>query len=409
MKAQSFGVLLSTLCFLLSAFCSAQIKLSDKAEISVITCGTGQEQLYTAFGHSALRVFDPVNNIDYAYNYGVFDFDQPNFYLNFARGYLYYKLAVQDYKQFEYVYMYFDRSVREQVLSLTLQQKQKLFEYLEWNALPENQYYRYDYFYDNCATKMPDILVKVFGDSVKFSGSHITTDYTIRELTDLYLNYQPWGDLGIDICLGLPMDKKATPYQYMFLPDYVEKGFANATIVGELGTVPLVKQHRVIYESQNKTFSKTFFTPLLVFSVVFLIITFISYRDLKRIKLTTIVDVILFSVLGLLGILLLLLWTATDHRAAAKNLNLLWALPTHIFIVFAFIKNPKWLKDYFLAVAVLSALLLASWPILPQKIHYSLIPFVMAIGIRCFTQYQIRKRVLLQEKTIQHPAETQPK
>src|SRR5262245_57681333 len=115
-KAESFQVLrlsLFAFCLLLSAFSFAQVKLSDKAEISVITCGPGQEQLYTAFGHSAYRVLDPVNNIDFAYNYGVFDFDQPNFYLNFARGYLYYKLAVQDYKHFEYVYMYYDRSVHE--------------------------------------------------------------------------------------------------------------------------------------------------------------------------------------------------------------------------------------------------------------------------------------------------------
>ncbi|MCU0398242.1 MAG: DUF4105 domain-containing protein, partial [Cyclobacteriaceae bacterium] len=219
----------STLIILALSFTlSAQIKLSDQAEISVITCGPGQAELYSAFGHSAFRVFDPANQIDHAFNYGVFDFNQPNFYLNFARGHNNYRLAVQDYKRFEYTYVYYNRYVHEQVLNLNTFQKQKLFDYLIWNAQPENQYYRYDYFYDNCATKLPEIVSKVFGDSVQFDGSYISTSYSIRQLTDLYLNYQPWGDLGIDICLGLPMDKKASPYEYMFLPDYVESGFDHA-------------------------------------------------------------------------------------------------------------------------------------------------------------------------------------
>src|SRR5690606_1825231 len=110
--------------------------------------------------------------------------------------------------------------------------------------------YRYDYFYDNCATKMPDILAHVFGDTIEFDGSHIRTDYSIRELTDLYLRLQPWGDLGIDICLGLPIDKQATPYEYMFLPDYVEAGMANATILKNGIREPLVKSRTVIYESR---------------------------------------------------------------------------------------------------------------------------------------------------------------
>jgi hypothetical protein len=401
---------LTLLLILVYSVCAGQAtKLSPKAEISVITCGPGQEELYTAFGHSAFRVYDPVNEIDWAYNYGVFDFNQPNFYLNFAKGYLYYRLAVQDYQRFEYIYKYFDRYVHEQVLSLTQEQKQKLFDYLEWNALPENQNYRYDYFYDNCATKIPGVLLKVFGDSVQFDGSYITTDYTIRELTDLYLKYQPWGDLGIDICLGLPMDKVATPYEYMFLPEYVESGFANATIQGELGRVQLVKQTRVAYEAQQKTFTKTFFQPLVVFSFFFLIVAGLSYRDLKRAKLSVALDILLFTVIGLVGFLLLALWVGTDHQAAAKNLNLLWALPTHVIIVFAFIRNPKWLKDYFLVVAILSVALLLAWPLLPQKLHYALIPLVMAVAVRAFTQYQIRRQGLSQGTTIQPQAETQPK
>ena len=378
--------------FILIAFASkAQTTLSDQAEISVITFGPGQEQLYTAFGHSALRVNDPGIGIDDAYNYGVFDFNQPNFYLNFARGYLYYRLGVVAYKRFEYPYIYFNRYVHEQKLNLTRQQKQRLFDFLLWNSKPENVTYRYDYFYDNCATKMPDIMKKVFGDTVNFDGSYVKTNYSIRELTDIYLKYQPWGDLGIDIGLGLPMDKKASPYEYMFLPDYVESGFAHATIVNGDKRVPLVKERISIYDSREEAIKKTVMTPLLVFGLFFALITFVSYRDFKLKRASNFVDVILFSVLGLLGVLLLLLWLATDHNAAAKNMNLLWALPSHLVVVVFIMKKRLWIQQYFLATALTAVFLLLAWPVLPQKLHYALIPLVMAIGLRSFTQYWIRK------------------
>jgi hypothetical protein len=364
----------------------AQLTLSDQAEISVITCGPGQTELYSAFGHSAFRVYDPTLELDHAYNYGVFDFNQPNFYLNFARGRNYYRLAVQDYKRFEYIYIYFNRYVHEQVLDLTPHQKQKLFDYLQWNALPENQVYLYDYFYDNCATKLPEIVSKVFGDSVRFDESYITTNYSIRELTDLYLTYQPWGDLGIDICLGLPMDKKATPYEYMFLPDYVESGFDHAFINGK----PIVKEKRIIYESLPENFSNGLFQPKYVFSVFALIVLGISVLDLrsKKIKFRWL-DVVLFFSVGLVGLLLFLLWFATDHKAAAWNMNLLWALPTHVVAAYGIVKKKVWLQKYFLIVVIINVLILLSWAWLPQMLHFSLIPLVMALLLRAYTHYRL--------------------
>jgi hypothetical protein len=380
---------LFALFFLLPAFSLAQ-QLSPEAKISVMTLGPWQGELYSAFGHSAFRVSDPSHGIDYAYNYGVFDFDQPNFYLNFARGYLYYKLGVYPYRNFEYHYIYHNRYVHEQVLNLTAPQKQRLFDSLQWNARPENQFYRYDYFYNNCATKIPGVIQRVFKDSVTFDGSYVQTDYTIRELTDLYLEYQPWGDLGIDIGLGLPIDKKATPYEYMFLPDYVESGFAHATILHGNKEVPLVAETNNIYESRPETFSKGLFQPLYVFIVLFVIAAVISYRDLKHKKITGAFDVTLFTVLGILGVLLLLLWVATDHRASAKNMNLLWALPTHLVAVVAFIRQPKWLENYFFSVTILMLALLLLWVVLPQKLHFALIPVVMTAGLRAFVQFRIR-------------------
>jgi hypothetical protein len=378
--------------FLLPAVCEAQVDLSDRATISVITCGPGPV-LYTAFGHSAFRVFDPLNGIDQVYNYGVFDFRRKNFYLNFARGHNYYRLASYSYPDFEYEYIYFNRYIHQQILDLDLNQKQQFFAFLERNALPENREYLYDYFYDNCATRIRDVAEKVLGDSVRFDGSYIETDLTIRELTDLYLHDQPWGDLGIDICLGLPMDKRAAPREYMFLPDYIESGFDHAVIKKRGRWAPLVRQRVTVYEPRNEKVSpRGLFQPVYVFSLLFLVALLISVRDFRRTKLTNAFDVVFFSVLGAIGLLLFLLWIATDHKAAAKNFNLLWALPTHLFAALAFIRQPRWLEKYFLATAVISLALLMTWPLLPQKLNIALIPVIMVSLMRGITQYSIRRK-----------------
>ena len=378
----------------MATLCHGQVQLSDRAEISVLTLGPWQGEVFTAFGHSAFRVYDPVRRIDAAYNYGVFDFDQPNFYLNFARGNNMYMLGVMSYPHFEYAYMSDNRYIHEQILNLRPDQKQRLFDFLQWNARPENREYLYDYFYDNCATKIPEVMLKVFGDSVEFNGSYIKTRYSFRDLTDIYLEQQPWGDLGIDIGLGLPTDKIATPYEYMFLPDYVESGFANATILANGEREPLVKKTNIIYESHPEENATGLFTPLIVFTMFLLVTMMISYRDLKRNGISMYFDGVLFTIVGFLGLCLLLLWTVTSHHAAARNFNLLWALPTHLIAVIAFARQPAWLKKYFLIVSIAMGLLLVVWVFLPQDLHYSLIPLVIALGIRAYVQYRIRKSVV---------------
>lgn len=370
------------LCLLSFRAYSQSYQLSEQAEITVVTCGPFQGELYSAFGHSAIRIHDPASDIDIAFNYGVFDFDQPNFYLNFARGYLYYKLGVYSYPHFRDFYIARNRYVHEQVLNLTAAQKQKLFEYLEWNAKPENVNYRYDYFYNNCATKIRDVVVEVFKDSVKFDGSYITTDYTIRDLTDIYLERQPWGDLGIDICLGLPMDKKTSPYEYMFLPDYIESGFDHATLNGQ----PLVKNKIIVYESVPEEVEGSLIHPWVAFGLFFLITAALSYFDWKRKKLSRWFDVTLFSVVGWVGVLLLFLWVATDHKAAATNFNLLWAFPLHAIAAILLLrkKSHVFLVKYFTATEILLGLTCLFWFLLPQQMNLFLMPLVLSLLLRAF-------------------------
>lgn len=365
--------------------------LSQGSKISVITFGPSQEELYSAFGHSGIRVYDSLLQIDAFFNYGVFDFNQPHFYLNFAKGHLNYMVDAYPYQDYLNYYIQHHRFTHEQILSLTAQQRQQVFDFLWLNVQPQNQHYFYDYFYNNCATKVRDVFKSVLKNEVAFDSSYIKTNYTIRQLTDLYLHQQPWGDLGIDICLGLPMDKKASPFEYMFLPDYIESSFDHATnkLIGQ----PLVKQKIIAFEPQPEAVPFHWYHPWIVFGFFLAFASLLTWRDWQRKKLSKWFDVILFFVLGLLGLLLLMLWTMTDHKAAANNFNLLWAIPTHLIAAVALLlkQRPTWLKTYFLATTIITALLLGAWYFLPQALNVFLVPVVGVVLLRALVNLSIEK------------------
>lgn len=383
---------LTVLLLFLSFAAFAQALLSSRAEISIITCGPYQEELYSAFGHSAIRVYDPESGMDLAYNYGVFHFDS-KFYLNFTRGHLLYKLGVQPYPQFRDYYIAQNRYVHQQTLDLTLEQKQKVLDYLSRNSRPEFATYRYDYFYNNCATKVRDVFVELFPDRVSFDGSYVTTSYTIRDLTGIYLARQPWGELGIDICLGLPMDKTLTPFEYMFLPDYVESGFDHATIDGN----PIVKEKISVFTARQQLSYTDLFHPWIAFGGFFVATALLSLYDWNKGKLSKWFDVLLFSVLGWVGVILLLLWVTTDHHAAAKNFNLLWAFPIHTIAAVLLFKERSHflLVRYFFAIGMMSVATLLLWPFLPQRLNIFLYPLLIALGLRAFiiSKLLIRKNM----------------
>lgn len=368
-----------------------QLILSDQATISLITLGPDQNDLVQAFGHSAIRVADPALGFDLAYNYGVFSFDQPNFYLNFARGHNLYYVGIASYPEFRDVYIYYNRYVHEQELNLDKVQKQKIFDYLQWNARPENRNYLYDYFFNNCSTKIRDVLAEVLGKDIRFDGSYIQTHYTIRELTDLYLQPIPWGDLGIDIGLGSLIDRPATSYEHMYMPEYLESGFDHAFVEQAGKTVPLVKVKRLVYTARPEPPEKSLIHPWMAFGALLVMALGLSAWDFKRKKLSRWFDAVLFTILGIVGMVLLLLWTATDHNACARNYNLLWALPTHaLLLVWIFRqKAPGWLRYYFLVTGCVGLLLLGFWPILPQLLNHFLIPVVAAVVVRSAAWFRL--------------------
>ena len=360
---------------------SAQVpQLSPQAEISVITCSPG-EAIFEAFGHNAFRVYDPINRIDYAYNYGIFDFDQPNFYVNFMKGHLLYRLGRNDYKRFVAYYVYFDRTVTEQTLNLSQEQKQHMFKYLEENNLPENQEYLYDYYYNNCATKIRDVIEIAIQDSIIWNDSYVKEPMTIRELQNSYLQQMPWGRFGINLIMGSPTDKTAASYEYMYLPEYVLKAVDEAIIVQPYKPKLLLKDKIITHKGANKNSNSR---QLWVLWVLLAIVILFSFWHFKKGLAFAYFDLVLFGIAGIGGTVLLSIWLFTDHHAAANNYNVLWLLPTHLVaaILLPFYYRTKWLRHYFIGSAILTALMCVFWKVIPQELLLDFLPLMLILMVR---------------------------
>ncbi|MBP6826996.1 MAG: DUF4105 domain-containing protein [Saprospiraceae bacterium] len=350
--------------------------LSDSARVSLMTVAPG-EFLYSTFGHSALRVYDMQNRLDRCYNYGTFDFDQPGFILKFCRGKLLYFLDIEPYRGFEYSNLQDKRGMQEQVLNLNKEQKQRLFDLLQENAKEENRFYKYDFFYDNCATRIRDIVKEAFYQDLVYDSTHLALGTTMRQLLHPYLADKPWTSFGIDLVLGYASDKRARPEDFMFLPDHMHDIFATTRIKD---ATPLVKSERRIPDwpfpaVQSK--AVFFGNPLLVMSLV----AVIGLLCMANPRTERIFDTIFWFVLGIAGAIIAFLWFATDHTATKTNLNILWALPTHLFFFWRN-RRTEMMDNYFTGVGILASLVLLFWAFIPQEMPVAAIPIAGLVVVK---------------------------
>ena len=363
---------------------SQSIYYSNNTLVSVLTCAPGDE-LYSKFGHSAFRVQDFDKQYDVVYNFGVFDQQQPFFYLNFAKGKMSYKLDKSNYKYFYRLYKYENREVKKQSLNLTSQQRKKIISFLENNAKPENATYQYDFFYNNCATKIRSVLETVFPNEIIFNNDHITTSYTMRDLINNNVPCNSWANVGINIALGSVIDYKATSDEYQFLPEYIFKGLNNATI----NSTALITETATILETDEKRIIKKSFSllsPYAVLSLIGLLVIFITYSDFKKNVRTKALDFTLLFITGFTGVFSLLLWFATNHTTTAANLNILWAFAPNLFMAFLIFKDHKtnFKAIYFKLLTALMLLLGVIWLFKIEAFAYGMIPIFIALGIRYF-------------------------
>lgn len=363
---------------------AAPVQLSPQAEVSVITAAAGSE-LYTIFGHTTIRVHDPANQLDKVYNYGTFNFDEPGYYWHFARGYLHYYLETSQFDSFSRFYLMVHRSLYEQVLRLTQEEKQALYEFLEHNALPENRYYRYDSFLNNCSTKVRDALQQILAGSVTFDDSAFTAPRSFREYIAPYLHQRPWGGLGINLLLGAPIDQPASAFQSMFLPNQLKNILAAAIVTTDSTALPIVENIRV-YPAMPASFEKSGmdWTPGLIFWLIGLFLAGVTYLEWRARTVLFPLDGIILGVVGILGILFLFLWFGSARTWTNANYNLVWALPTHLIAAILLFKKrkPRILGKYFTYTTGLTLLLLISWKFVPQTLPVTLLPLVVILTIR---------------------------
>jgi len=366
--------------FLLSAGKTFAQQDSCHLQVSLLTVTPGEE-LYSTFGHSAIRIHDTVSNQDIVYNYGTFNFDDPDFYMKFVRGKLLYYLSSDDYDSFVDETRQEQRGITEQMLNLTCEQKRNVIMLLETNMMAMNRFYKYDFLFDNCTTRLRDLVERATDSTVHF-GKVLETKASFRDLIHEYLNRgdKQWSKLGIDILLGSKTDAKATPYQVMFLPDYLMKTFDSSSVNGK----PLVSEKNVILRQAYGQESKNNLThPFFLFICLFVIIAFLSFSKNKSVqKILASFDGFLFFITGLLGILILFMWFGTDHIMCRDNYNLLWAWPTNVVAAFYIHSTKSWAKKYFILYSLFTLLLIIFWRAVPQHLNIALIPILAILIFR---------------------------
>jgi len=330
---------------------AAERQLSDKAKVSVLTCGTG-EQLYALFGHTAIRVYDPAEGIDRVYNYGLFDFRISNFYGKFVKGDLLYFVDYDGYESFVTNYVYDNRSVVEQELNLSQVQKQRIWNLLNESLKEENRFYTYKFIDQNCTTKVADILNEVLPTPVKVDIEGNTADY--RTILNTYLKERYFEKLGINLIFGNKVDHPST---LLFLPDKFQAGL-NHTLNGDQ---PLVKQEINIFQAEpvnTYVWWNTYWFASLVCVVLF------------GLSINHLVRYIYFVAMGIFGLFFLLVGFYSQHSEVLAN-NVVF-LCNPLLLLLPFIKNKSKIKRILGLIVVFLLILYVVLNLLSEKLIITL-------------------------------------
>lgn len=355
---------------------------SSRLRISLLTCSPGAE-LYSVFGHSALRIVDSASGTDIVYNFGTFNFDDPDFYTKFVRGKLRYFLSQENFSDFRYAYQYFKRGITEQVLALSSEEKRQVQLFLFDNVREENRSYTYDFLFDNCTTRLRDIIFKTRTSQAFDPPPLYVGKKTFRSHLHGYLNRaeMKWTKLGIDLLLGTAADMNMTTSQSMFLPDHLAEGVR----IASQNSHPVMEAESVILQDlQPRPEPLSFWqTPLFFFLIVAFLALLPLFPGLSLNGGYALnVDRILFISSGVLGVLLLFMWFGTDHTSFSNNINLLWAMPLNLLMGFLLPSGTRWKSIYFRVYSILLLLLFAVIMIMPNMVNQSLIPLIVVLSYR---------------------------
>ena len=351
-------------------------ELEDKSryKISILSIGEGPS-LVDAFGHTAIRIKDAELKNDVVFNFGVYDFNSPNFYSNFVKGRPEYKLGIQNYNNLIQNYIRQKRYIVEHQLNLDQNSIKIIIDLLVEKL--NDPYYIYDYFRDNCTTRAADIVIDKTNNKFKDDKLESETVFSFRNLIHEKINENSWAALGIDLCLGAIIDKKINTRETFFLPE-------NLMNYLDLFEADIIKRN-IIYSPESKiSYQENLPSPLLVNLILSLIIVTVTIFNFKSNKWNKSLDILIFLISGSIGILIIFLWFFSNHFAGAQNFNLLWAFPFNFTLIFAIYKTkiPNWSIGYIKLLIILIILLFLHWITGVQKYNLTLLPIFIALLIR---------------------------
>lgn len=351
-------------------------------QVSLITCSPGKE-IYELEGHTALRIKAP--DYDMAVNYGIFDFNSPNFIYRFVKGETDYMVQTYPFSVFLNQYKRESRQVTEQPLNLTDEATAKLIELVKENLMPENRVYRYNYVKDNCATRPIAITEKAMGSPISFGSLGMTEGWTFRDVMRYYHRNYPWYQFGIDLALGKGIDYPLSEQEKTFAPHLLMIMMESATVTDSVGkTIPAITETNILWNGSDEGAPSEntpwYLSPIFICSLFLLITIIITIRDIKRKKLSRWYDAVTFMIFGLAGLLLTFLVFVSVHEATSPNYLLIWLNPFCLIVpACIFIKRcAGLLKLYeflnFVALIILAVL----WHWTGQHGNIAFIPLVLS-------------------------------
>jgi hypothetical protein len=348
--------------------------------VYLLTCGPGTET-YSIYGHSAIRIVIPEKNSDMVYNWGVFDFSTPNFAWKFAKGRLDYNLGVDPLQKFLQGYFFEQRYVYSQKINLEPGEIEKLFVLITENLKPENIKYRYDFFYDDCSTRIRDLIEKSVGAKLLYPPAETGEIPTFREMVGKYQNPYPWLKFGVDLIMGSPGDKKASFRDRMFLPIDMQAGLSETIINRDGKMIPLLQNPEIILDFDPLVVKQFFFTtPVFVFTLLLIIIIILSALH-KGKKINNSGDIIIFLIFSILALLMIFFNFFTDHQQMKWNLNIIWLNP-FILICFGTLILKKVGSVWFRIIFYISGAFLVLHLFLPQGFNIAFLLLVLVLFVR---------------------------
>ncbi|MCQ2267488.1 MAG: DUF4105 domain-containing protein [Bacteroidaceae bacterium] len=365
----------------------------DSLQISILTCDPGPE-VYALYGHMAIRYQNTNNGDDFVFNYGTFNMNAPFFIPKFTLGILDYELGCQPYEYFYRHYSTDGCKITMQVLNLTPEEKQRFFEALMTNYLPENRGYRYDFIYDNCATRPRDILEKIVDGEVLYSYGE--QEVTYREMLHGFNGRWPWSKFGVDLVLGADADVKKNAREQEWIPSYLLEHFNQAKIKSADGsTRPLVRNTIEIPALCLMDESEEFpLSPMACAALLLSIGIAVSLFELLKKKIVWVWDLLVFVSQGLTGVILAILFFLSEHPCTGNNWLIVLFNPLPLFFLWHIIaRGIQQRKTYYhLAYGVVLTLFMIFFAVIPQDIPIEVIPLALVLLLRHINHLIICKK-----------------